>query len=122
MAQVSPLQSIVVRDFDGDGHVDIYAVQNSYAPTSSVGRFDGGLSVLLRGDGRGGFTWIEPAASGLVVPGDAKSVVAWDRTEGGPAILVTRNNDTPLLFHRNSRAQTAVPNAGQTISTVGRQP
>ena len=32
LAQISPLQGVVAGDFDGDGHADIYAVQNSYAP------------------------------------------------------------------------------------------
>ena len=69
LAQIAPLQGMVAGDFDGDGHADIYAVQNSYAPIPSVGRFDGGLSQLLRGDGRGHFTPVPPAESGLVVPG-----------------------------------------------------
>ena len=56
LAQIAPLQGIAAGDFDGDGHADIYAVQNSYAPIPAVGRFDGGLSQLLRGDGHGHFT------------------------------------------------------------------
>ena len=56
LAQIAPFQGVVAGDFDGDGKADIYAVQNSYAPPAVVGRFDGGLSQLLRGDGRGGFT------------------------------------------------------------------
>ena len=34
IAQIAPLQGMVAGDFDGDGHADIYAVQNSYAPDS----------------------------------------------------------------------------------------
>ena len=37
IAQISPLQGLVAGDFDGDGHADIYAVQNSYAPIPAVG-------------------------------------------------------------------------------------
>ena len=44
IAQIAPLQGMVAGDFDGDGKVDLYAVQNSYAPNPVVGRFDGGLS------------------------------------------------------------------------------
>jgi len=99
MAQISPFQGIVAGDFDGDGRADIYAVQNSYAPSPITGRFDGGLSLLLRGDGRGGFTPVLPAESGLIVPGDAKALVVLDSDgDSSPDFMLSRNNDTTLLF------------------------
>jgi hypothetical protein len=105
MAQISPLQGVVAGDFEGEGHADIYAVQNSYAPIASVGRFDGGLSQLLRGDGHGKFEPVPPAESGLVVPGDAKALAVLDLDQDGwPDFLVTRNNDTQLAFHNNGAA------------------
>ena len=105
IAQIAPLDGIVTGDFDGDGHMDIYAVQNSYAPIPAIGRFDGGLSQLLRGDGHGHFTAVPPAESGLVVPGDAKAVVATDLDGDGWAdFVVTRNNDTTLAFRNGGVA------------------
>jgi hypothetical protein len=100
IAQVAPFQGLVAADLDGDGHADIYAVQNSYSPIPSVGRFDGGLSQLLLGDGRGGFVPAPPAVSGLVVPGDAKGLAMIDfYGSGRPDVVVTRNNSTTLAFH-----------------------
>ena len=105
LAQIAPLQGLVAGDFDGDGHADIYAVQNSYAPVPSVGRFDGGLSQLLRGDGRGGFFPVPPAASGLVVTGDAKALAVLDLDQDGwPDFVVTRNNSTTLAFRNRGVA------------------
>jgi hypothetical protein len=99
IAQISPIQGLVAGDFDGDGYADIYAVQNSYAPIPAVGRFDGGLSQLLRGDGCGGFTAVPAAESGLVVPGDAKALAVTDLDmDGWPDFLVTRNNGVTLAF------------------------
>ena len=99
IAQIAPLQGIVAGDLDGDGWADIYAVQNSYAPIYSVGRFSGGLSQFLRGDGRGGFAAVEPDVSGLVVPGDAKALVLADlHQQGAPTLIVSRNNETALAF------------------------
>jgi hypothetical protein len=104
IAQVAPFQGLVAADLDGDGWADIYAVQNSYSPIPSVGRFDGGLSQMLRGNGRGGFEAVAPAASGLVVPGDAKALalVDFDR-DGWPDFLVSRNNSTTLAFRNHGR-------------------
>ncbi|HVU23491.1 MAG TPA: FG-GAP-like repeat-containing protein [Opitutus sp.] len=99
VAQVAPPQAIVAGDFDGDGHADIYAVQNSQAPIPSVGRFDGGLSQLLKGDGRGNFTAVPPVESGLIVPGDATALVVADLDhDGRPDFLVSRNSATTLAF------------------------
>jgi enediyne biosynthesis protein E4 len=99
VAQIAPLQGIVAGDFDGDGWADLYAVQNSSAPIPAVGRFDGGLSQLLRGDGRGHFTPVPSAESGLVVSGDAKALAVLDLNQDGwPDFLITRNNSSTLAF------------------------
>ncbi len=99
LAQLSPVQGLTAGDFDGDGHADIYAVQNSYAPVPAIGRFDGGVSQLLRGDGHGQFAVVPPAESGLLVTGDAKAlaVVDLDR-DGWPDFVVSRNNSTTVAY------------------------
>jgi hypothetical protein len=99
LAQIAPLQGLAAGDFDGDGHADLYALENSYAPIPSVGRFDGGLSQLLRGDGHGRFLPVPPSQSGLVVPGDAKALAVLDLTgEGWPSFLISQNNASTLAF------------------------
>jgi hypothetical protein len=104
IAQISVLQGMVAGDFEGTGHADVYAVQNSYAPIASVGRQDGGLSQLLRGDGHGHFTAVPVAESGLLVPGNAKALVAVDLDNNGWAgFLVTRNNGVTAAFRTGGR-------------------
>lgn len=98
-AQFAPLQGMVAGDFDSDGHLDVFAAQNSFVPAPMVGRFDGGLGVLLRGDGRGNFAAVGPAESGLVVPGDARSVVLTDLDgDGVKEIVVSRSGERALVF------------------------
>ncbi len=99
IAQIAPIEGLVAGDFDGDGFADLYAVQNSYAPNPQVGRFDGGLSQLLRGDGRGGFVAMPAAESGLIVPGDAKALAVLDLDADGWAdFAVTRNSDSTQVY------------------------
>jgi hypothetical protein len=105
LAQAAPFQGVVAGDFDGDGCADIYAVQNSYAPDPGTGRFDGALSLLLRGDGHGQFTAMASAASGLVVSGDAKALAVIDLDQDGwPDFLVTRNGAATMAW-RNRGVQ-----------------
>jgi hypothetical protein len=105
IAQISPLQGMVAGDLEGTGRAGVYAVQNSFAPVPAVGRLDGGLSQLLRGDGRGNLAAVPPAESGLVVPENAKALAVADLDgDGWPGFLVTRNNGTTLAFHHGGRA------------------
>lgn len=96
-AQISSAQAIVAGDFDGDGHADLYIVQNTNEPTSSP--WDGGLSQLLIGDGHGEFRPISVAASGLSVAGPTNGVEAFDENNDGWAdFAISRSEGPPLLY------------------------
>ncbi len=113
IAQIAPIQGVVAGDFDGDGHADIYAVQNSSAPIPSTGRFAGGFSQLLRGDGHGHFTAVPPMESGLIVPDDAQALAVLDfNDDGWPDFLITRNNSTTLAYQNTPVASPHVLRVG----------
>jgi hypothetical protein len=105
LAQIAPLQSLQVGDWDGDGRLDVLATGNAFSPTPETGRFDGGVGWLLQGDGRGGFVPMAPRESGFIVPGDGRAlgVLDLDR-DGRPDFLALRNNDRALYFQNQGRA------------------
>ncbi len=101
-AQLAPINAIVARDLDGDGKVDLLCVGNNFGPEPNTGRFDGSLGLVLKGDGRGHFTPLTAAQSGLVVIGDARSAAALTvGAQHQSAIVVTRCEGPVLLFTAN---------------------
>ena len=99
IAQISPIFGLAAVDFNGDGNVDIVAAQNFYGPQVETGRFDGGLSLLLLGDGQGNFTPATPAESGIAISGEARSVAVGDwNQDGWPDFLLTRVNQNAMAF------------------------
>jgi enediyne biosynthesis protein E4 len=99
LAQVSPAFGVVMTDFNADGFTDVYLVQNSFSPRREIGRWDGGISVLLAGQPNGRLSAVPFAESGLVVPGDAKSAVVTDLNgDARPDVVVGMNDANVLAF------------------------
>jgi len=101
LAQISPGFGVVLRDIDLDGLTDCYIAQNHFNIAVEQGRLDGGLSTLLKGTGNPDepFEVIWPDESGLVVPGDAKSLSAVDvNRDGWEDFVVGVNDDDPRIF------------------------
>lgn len=96
-AQLAPVYGILAADFDGDGHLDLLLAGNFDGVKPEIGRMSASYGLFLRGDGRGGFTPVEAAESGFLVPGQARDIQRI-RTRHGELYVVTRNDDRPLIF------------------------
>jgi hypothetical protein len=89
MAQIGPMQGLVATDLDGDARADICALQNSDIATP---RFHGSVGVFLKGTGDGNFTALEPAQSGIIVPGNARALVLLDPSaDARPGLFLTQH-------------------------------
>ncbi len=96
IAQATTSFGAAFTDVDGDGALDLYIVQNFFHPQPETPRMDGGVSLLLKGDGTGRFAPVGPATSGLLVPGDGRSVVLCDLDADGREDVVVTTNDGPV--------------------------
>ena len=103
-AQLAPVYGILARDLDGDGKPDLLLAGNFDGVKPEIGRMSASYGLLLRGDGTGRFAPVRAAESGFFVPGQARDIQAI-RTRQGELIVVTRNNDRPLVF-RSTRSRT----------------
>lgn len=98
-AQIAPIQGMAAGDFDADGRVDLLVAGNDYSPSPVVGRWDGGLGWLLRGDGAGAFIPVPLEQSGWMVSGNAKALALLDLDrDARPDAIVSRNNQPARAF------------------------
>jgi enediyne biosynthesis protein E4 len=105
MAQVAPIFGLAASDFDGDGLMDLVALQNFNGPQVETGRYNGGMSLLLRGDGKGGFIPVSPLESGIAISGEGRGLTLADLDhDGWPDLVLTRTNEQVMaLMHKGSR-------------------
>nr|WP_209332400.1 VCBS repeat-containing protein [Lunatimonas salinarum] len=74
-AQFSPVFSILVSDFDRDGHPDILLGGNIEKARLRFGKYDANYGTLLKGDGTGNFRYLPQLSSGLRIIGDIRSML-----------------------------------------------
>lgn len=92
LAQLSAVNAILVRDFDGDGVLDLLTAGNMYHTEVETSRADAGVGCFLRGDGKGGFRAVPAYESGFYADGDVKDMVLVERDGQAPVVLVSTND------------------------------
>ena len=96
-AQLSPVFSVLATDINGDGRKDLFLGGNYYGVKPEVGRFDANYGVTFFGNRMGGFDYVPPANSGLLIKGevrDSKELMVGTEK----IIVVARNNDALQIF------------------------
>jgi hypothetical protein len=104
-AQLSPVFSVNVGDFDGDGREDLFISQNCFsavpenASAEALSRNDGGRGLWLRGDGRGTFTAVDGSTTGIKIYGEQRGAALADFNHDGRVDLcVSQNSGTTKLY------------------------
>ena len=79
-AQYSPIYTATLMDFDKDGNQDLLLCGNINHARLRFGKYDANYGVLLKGDGKGGFTYVTQPQSGFNIWGDVRSVLNINNT------------------------------------------
>ncbi len=96
IAQVAPINAIIPMDADGDGHVDLICAGNNWGAEVETARYDAGTGLVLKGDGKGGFTALPVMRSGFFAWGHVKDLALLSTGPGGRPLIVVANNNGPL--------------------------
>ena len=88
-AQISVTNSILVRDLDNNGRLDIIIAGNQYGLEVETAPQDAGIACVLLQDKNGSFSWIPPQESGLMLDRNVKRTLLFD-----DLLIVGNNNDT----------------------------
>lgn len=97
MAQWSPIQDILIEDFNKDTHLDALLVGNAYDYEPVAGRHDAFVGLMLLGDGKGNFDAQLYDKTGFVADGDSKSLISV-RTTKGKLYVVSQNSGSLKVF------------------------
>ncbi|RZM20611.1 MAG: VCBS repeat-containing protein, partial [Pedobacter sp.] len=79
-AQFAPVYTITPLDYDGDGFQDLLMCGNLNQARIRFGKYAANHGVLLKGNGKGNFTYVPEQKSGLKLKGDVRSVIALNNT------------------------------------------
>lgn len=97
-AQVSAVRSMLVLDADSDGKMDLLLAGNLYGTEAETPRYDAGMGLLMRGDGKGGFAAVDGSHSGISIPFDTRHVLPITIAGRGRCILAVNNNGPIMVF------------------------
>ncbi len=99
LAQISPGFGVALEDFDGDGNCDLIIAQNFLHPQPETGQMDGGMGLLLQGDGNGNFHPVGPKSSGFIIPEQGMGLAIMDLNDDlAPDFVVTTNDGSPKVY------------------------
>ena len=96
-AQFSPIFAILSVDINRDGNRDLVTGGNITNTRVSSGPTDASYGMVFLGDGKGNFTTMNPAVSGLYIRGDIRDIKKFT-INGADYGMFSRNDDSLKIF------------------------
>jgi hypothetical protein len=120
-AQMAPAFGITAADFDSDGCEDLFLAQNFFDTQPETARYDGGVGLLLKGEGHGLFKALSGDESGIKIYGEQRGAATSDFDgDGRVDLAVSQNGTTTKLYQNHSeRAGLRVKLLGPEFNASG---
>ena len=99
-AQFAPVYAILIEDIDGDKNLDVLLAGNFFGTRVKYGRYDANKGVLLKGDGKGGFSPVSNLESGLNISGEARDLETMTLSDTSEIVLIVRNNQPIQVYKK----------------------
>jgi len=95
--QVSPVNDVLVDDFDHDGTLDVLLVGNDFSAEANYGKFDAltGLVLHIKDNE---FEVVPSRVSGFYVPNQSNHIKALTDNKGRKLVIAGQNNDKIKVF------------------------
>lgn len=97
-ANYSPVYAIGIDDYDQDGKKDILLAGNIEHTRIKIGKIDANYGVLLKGDGKGNFTYVPQLQSGLTIRGCVRSLVSIINNKKEKLVVFGVNDQPPVVY------------------------
>ena len=97
-AQFSPVFGIETLDYDADGKTDVLLAGNFFDLLPEMGRYDSNYGLLLKGDGKGGFSVVPNRESGFFTRGQVRKMKSAAGADGKRFLILAKNNDNAQVF------------------------
>jgi len=104
--QLAPIFAMLTGDFTNDQLPDILLTGNDFGNEIAMGRFDALNGLLLSGDGKGNFETMPMQQSGIIIPGDGKSLVRLQAADSSLLVASGQNRGELDLFRSEYPYQT----------------
>ena len=104
--QLAPVFAMLTGDFTNDQFPDILLCGNDYGNEVITGRYDALNGLLLCGDGKGNFEPMPMQKSGIIIPGDGKSLAKLQAADSALLVVSGQNRGELGLFRSESSYQT----------------
>ena len=101
--QFAPVFGMAAADVNGDSIPDIVSAGNLRAARARTGKLSGNTDFVFVNDGKGDFTFVHPAMTGISLSGDVRKVAFAGNT------LFVGVNDSPLQIYKLNNPKISSP-------------
>ena len=105
VTQYAPVYGIHISDYNMDGNLDILMAGNFYGTRVKYGRYDANKGVCLLGDGRGNFSAVSSAVSGIRIDGEVRDIIDVKIASGGKLLILAKNNEAIQVYKTNAEIE-----------------